>query len=52
MFQTKVVKKITTHFMFNIFFYENCAIYKMWKNMVEPDGPRDNTSHALCVLVN
>jgi hypothetical protein len=27
MVQTKVVEKIKTHFMFNKFFSENCAIY-------------------------
>jgi hypothetical protein len=28
-----------THFMFNNFFSENRALYKiMWKNIVEPDG--------------
>jgi hypothetical protein len=52
MFQTKVVVKIKTHLMFNIFFSKNRAIYEKWKNMVQPDGPDDNTSHALCVLDN
>ena len=29
---------IKTHFMFNIFFFENPAIYEIvWKNMVETD---------------
>jgi len=37
MFQTKVVEKIKTHFMFNNFFPENRAVYEiMWKNTVEP----------------
>jgi len=32
MFQTKVVEKIKTHFMFNTFFSKNRAIYEiMWK---------------------
>jgi hypothetical protein len=31
MFQTKVVKKIETHFMFNNFSSERCAVYRlMW----------------------
>jgi len=41
MFQTYVVHKLKTHFMFNnIFFNENRAVYeKMRKNMIEPDRP-------------
>ena len=35
-----------THFMFNNFFSENCAVYEiMWKNILQPD-----TAHALCML--
>jgi len=36
MFQTKVVEKIKTHFIFNnCFVFENRAVYEiMWKNMV------------------
>jgi hypothetical protein len=41
MFHTKVVEKIKTHFMFNIFFFKNCATYEiMWKNTVAPDRPQ------------
>jgi hypothetical protein len=52
MFQTKVVEKIKTHvFMFSNVFSENHAVYGiMWKNMVEPDSPDDNTAHARCML--
>ena len=36
MFQTKVVEKIKTYFVFSNFFLENFAVYeKMWKNIVE-----------------
>jgi hypothetical protein len=36
MFQTKVVEKIKTHFLFSNFFYENRAVYEiMWENIVE-----------------
>jgi len=37
MFQTKVVEKIQTHFVFNnFFFFENRVVYeKMCKNIVE-----------------
>jgi len=29
-----------THYIFNIFFFENSAFYEMkWKNIVEPDRP-------------
>ena len=44
MFQTKVVEKINTHFMFsNIFFfsYENRAVCEItWENIVEPGSPQ------------
>jgi hypothetical protein len=41
MFQTKVVKKLKTYFMFSNFFFKNYAVYeKMWKNVVEPGGPQ------------
>ena len=37
MFQTKVVEKIKTHFMFRAFFSENGTVHEiMWKNLV-PD---------------
>ena len=41
MFQTKVVKKIKTHFVFsNFFFFENLTAYeKTWKNVVERGRP-------------
>ena len=29
-----------THFCSIIFFFENCVIYEMWKNTVEPDRPQ------------
>ena len=45
MYQIKVVEKIQTHFMFNIFFPPKkgtfCEI--MWKNMVEPERPQVTT---------
>ena len=41
MFQTKVAEKIKTHILCSIFFFENCAFYKvMWKNIVKPDTPQ------------
>ena len=43
MFQTKVVEKIKTHFVFSNFFFlfENRAVYEiMCKNIVEPDRPQ------------
>jgi len=41
MFQTKVVEKIKTHFVFSIFyFFENRAFYEiMWKNILEQTRP-------------
>jgi hypothetical protein len=41
MFQTKVVEKIETHFVFNKFLPENRAVYEIiWKNTVEPSRPQ------------
>jgi len=35
---TKVVKKLETYILCSeLFFFKNCAVYKMWKNMVESD---------------
>jgi hypothetical protein len=40
MFQTEVVKKIKTHFIFSNF-VENLVFYEiMWKNIVEPGRPQ------------
>jgi hypothetical protein len=41
-FRTKVVKKLETHFVFNIFFpLENRAVYEiMLENMVQPGRPQ------------
>jgi len=53
MFQTKVVEEIKTHVLCSIYIYIyiNHAIYVvMWKNVVEPDGPHDNTAHSPCML--
>ena len=41
MFETKVVEKTKTHFVFSNFFFENVGVYgALWKNMVEPDRPQ------------
>jgi hypothetical protein len=41
MFQTKVVEKIQTQFMINIFFSENRAFCEIvWENVVESDKPQ------------
>jgi hypothetical protein len=40
-----------THFMFDNFFYGNCAVYTiMWKNMVEPGRPQMTTEFGACTL--
>jgi hypothetical protein len=40
MFQTKVLEKVETHFMFKTFIFENRALYDiMWKNIVDPGRP-------------
>jgi hypothetical protein len=41
MFQTKVVEKIKTHFMFNNSLPEKRALHEIrWKNVVQPDRPQ------------
>jgi hypothetical protein len=40
MFQTNVLEKMKTHFIFNTFFSKNCAICEvMCENMVQPNRP-------------
>jgi len=44
MFQTKVVEKIKTRFIFNNFFSENRAINGiLWKNVVQSDRSQKTT---------
>jgi hypothetical protein len=44
MFQTKVVETTKTHLMFHNFVLKNLTFYEiMWKNVVEPDGPKIRT---------
>jgi len=46
-----VVEEVKTHFMFNNFFPENCAIYElMWKNMAEVDRPQTTIQYGTCAL--
>jgi hypothetical protein len=40
MFQTKVVEKIKTHFMFSNSFSKIVPFEIMWKNIVEPGWPQ------------
>jgi hypothetical protein len=41
MFQTKVVEKIKTYILLSVtFFFENRAVYQMWKNTVQPGSPQ------------
>jgi hypothetical protein len=41
MFQSNLAEKIKTHFIFNNFFFENCAVCDLlWKNIVEPGRPQ------------
>jgi len=47
MFQTNVVEKMKTHFMFSKFFSEYLAVYEiMRKNIVEPGRPQMTTWHT------
>jgi hypothetical protein len=51
MFETKVVEKIKTHFMFNNFFSENRAVYViMSKSMMEPEGPQMTSQAVTCSM--
>jgi hypothetical protein len=46
MFQTKVVEKTKTHFMFSIFFPEKRVVYEiMQQNMAQPDNPQMTIWH-------
>jgi hypothetical protein len=41
MYQTKLVEKIKTHFMFKNVFFETRAVYEMmWQNIVEQGRPQ------------
>jgi len=66
MFQIKVVEKITTHFMFSYFFFENRAVYEIiWKNSAERGRlqmktwlmriayriPKATKAHSKCVIL-
>jgi len=40
MFQTEVLGKIKTHFLYDDYFPKIVPVYEiMWNNMVQPDGP-------------
>jgi hypothetical protein len=48
MFQTEVVEKIERHILCPLTRFENRAVYEtMWKNILQPDKPHENTAHAL-----
>ena len=51
MFQTKVVEKIETNFMFNKFFSNNYAVYEIRKkkNGRARQATDDNMTHAHCM---
>jgi len=39
-----------THFMFNNFFFQNCAFYEiMWKYLLRSDGTNDNITRRVRV---
>jgi len=56
MFQTKVIEKIKSTFLFNnVVLLGNRAYYETkWKNMVQPDGPQMTVlpAHGVYVLDN
>jgi len=52
MFQTKVVEKIKTHFLFNNFFFLNRAVYEIiWEKYCRTGQiTGDNMAYAHCML--
>jgi len=50
MFQTHVVKKITTHILYSVtfFFRKSCLYEMMWKNNTEPGRPQ-MTIRCMCI---
>jgi hypothetical protein len=51
MFQTEVVEKIITHFVFSNFFSENRAVYEiMSKNVMELEWPQMTTPYGTYAL--
>jgi len=51
MFLINFAEETKIHFMFNKFIAKSRAVYEIiWKNIVEPDRPHDNTEHAHCML--
>jgi len=48
----KIVQKIKTHIFGQQLFSKNCAVYEIWKNMVEPDRPQMTIQHMhiTCLL--
>ena len=46
-----VKKKIKTHILCSIFFFENSAFYEiMWENLVEQDRPQATIEYDACAL--
>ena len=52
MFLVSFVEKIKTHILCSIIFFENRAVYVMWKDILEWGRPHDNTEYAHCILDN
>jgi len=51
LFQTQVVEKIKTHFIFMFIFSKNHAMYEiMWESTVEPDWPQITVYYSTCTL--
>jgi len=41
----KIVQKIKTHIFGQQLFSKNCAVYEIWKNIVQPDRPQMTIQH-------
>jgi len=42
----KIVQKIKTHIFGQQLFSKNCAVYRIWKNTVQPDRPQMTIHHT------
>ena len=51
MFQSKVVEKIKTHFVFNIFFENRAVFENVEKYCTARQVTDDNTTYEHCLLV-
>jgi hypothetical protein len=49
-FQTTILQKIKTRIYVQSFFFFRADYEKMWKNKVEPNGPKMTIKYGTCAL--